>query len=81
MRTSDDAAYLFRRAREEALKADKAAGEGADPAVIAIRRELALRYKARALSLSGVASEYEWGTRWPAGSKPEAVAQEKKIFG
>ena len=75
MRTLDDAAYLFRRAREEALKADKAAAEGADPAVIAIRRELALRYKARALSIGGLASEYEWGTRNPADPKPDEVPQ------
>lgn len=73
MRTSDDAAYLSRRARDEALNADKAAAEGADPAVVAIRRELALRYKARALSMGGVESEYAWGTHTRADPKPDDV--------
>lgn len=50
MRSLHDAAYLSRRASEEARKADKAAAEGADPAVVAIRRELALLYKMRAMS-------------------------------
>ncbi|MDX3901133.1 MAG: hypothetical protein QHC40_11590 [Sphingobium sp.] len=52
MRASDDAAYMFRRAREEASKADRAAERGASPAEVAAHRELAIRYKVRALSQS-----------------------------
>ncbi|WP_340264913.1 hypothetical protein [Sphingobium mellinum] len=47
-----DARYLFRRAREEAAKADQAAARHAPAAEIAAHRELALRYKVRALSIS-----------------------------
>ncbi len=53
MRASDDAAYMFHRAREEAGKADRAAERGASPAEVAAHRELAIRYKVRALSQSG----------------------------
>jgi hypothetical protein len=52
MRCTDDAAYLFRRAKEEARKTAEAAERGANPAEIAAHRELALRYKVRALARS-----------------------------
>lgn len=52
MATGMDARYLFRRAKEEAAKADAAVERRASPHEIAAHRELALRYKVRALSLS-----------------------------
>lgn len=47
-----DARYLFKRAREEAAKADQAAARHAPAAEVAAHRELALRYKVRALSIT-----------------------------
>lgn len=47
-----DARYLFRRAREETAKADAAAERSASSQEVAAHRELALRYKVRALALS-----------------------------
>lgn len=47
-----DAAYLFRRSRDEKRKADEARERGDAVCVIAAHNELALRYKVRALSLS-----------------------------
>lgn len=52
MNAVPDAAYLFRRAREEAGKADEARQRGDAVCVIAAHNELALRYRVRALSLS-----------------------------
>ncbi|HEX7857541.1 MAG TPA: hypothetical protein VF489_05260 [Sphingobium sp.] len=49
---ADDARYLFRRAREEAAKANDALSRHASAAEIAAHRELALRYKVRALAAS-----------------------------
>ena len=48
----ENASYLFRRSREELAKADAAALRGAGQAVVAAHRELALRYKVRALTAS-----------------------------
>lgn len=48
----DDARYLFRRAREEAAKADNAEARKAPEVEVAAHRELALRYKVRALAAS-----------------------------
>ncbi|EQB14525.1 hypothetical protein L288_01395 [Sphingobium quisquiliarum P25] len=50
MSADTDARYLFRRAREEAAKADAALARRASEAEIAAHRELALRYKVRALA-------------------------------
>jgi hypothetical protein len=52
MGMTNDAAYLLRRARDEARKAHEAAERGDDPAAVAAHREMAIRYKVRALSLS-----------------------------
>lgn len=52
MSTDMDAPYLFRRAKEEIAKANAAMKRRASPAEIAAHRELALRYKIRALSAS-----------------------------
>lgn len=52
MSADTDARYLFRRAREEAAKADAAAKRSASSQEIAAHRELALRYKVRALAMS-----------------------------
>lgn len=52
MSNADDARYLFRRAREEAAKASDAFSRHASAAEIAAHRELALRYKVRALAAS-----------------------------
>ena len=52
MSTDTDARYLFRRAREEAGKADAALARRASKAEVAAHRELALRYKVRALAVS-----------------------------
>ena len=52
MTAETDARYLFRRAREEAAKANDALSRNAPAAEIAAHRELALRYKVRALSAS-----------------------------
>lgn len=52
MSIDTDARYLFRRAREEAAKANDAAARHAPAAEVAAHRELALRYKVRALSIS-----------------------------
>jgi hypothetical protein len=52
MGMTNDAAYLLRRARDEARKADEAASRGDDRAAVAAHREMAIRYKVRALSLS-----------------------------
>lgn len=53
MSTDADVRYLFQRAREETAKADAAAQRKSSFAEIAAHRELALRYKVRALALSG----------------------------
>lgn len=47
-----DARYLFRRAKEEVAKANAAVERHASTHEIAAHRELALRYKVRALSAS-----------------------------
>ena len=52
MSADTDARYLFRRAREEAAKADAAAKRSAASQEIAAHRELALRYRVWALSMS-----------------------------
>ncbi|EQB04968.1 hypothetical protein L286_09360 [Sphingobium sp. HDIP04] len=52
MSADTDARYLFRRAREEAAKADAAQRRSASSQEIAAHRELALRYKVRALAMS-----------------------------
>lgn len=52
MSVETDARYLFRRAREESGKADAALARRASEAEIAAHRELALRYKVRALAAS-----------------------------
>lgn len=52
MSALEDAAYLFRRSREEGRKAETAVQRGASGAVIAAHRELALRYRVRALAAS-----------------------------
>ena len=52
MSIETDARYLFRRAREEAAKANAALARRAPQAEVAAHRELALRYKVRALSIS-----------------------------
>ena len=52
MPADTDARYLFRRAREEAEKADAAIARNASEAEVAAHRELALRYKVRALATS-----------------------------
>lgn len=52
MSVDTDARYLFRRAKEEAAKADAAVRRKGSPQEIAAHRELALRYKVRALSMS-----------------------------
>lgn len=52
MSVNTDVRYLFRRAKEEAAKADAAVARCASPAEIAAHRELSLRYKVRALAVS-----------------------------
>lgn len=52
MSADTDARYLFQRAREETAKADAAMKRRASLQEIAAHRELALRYKVRALALS-----------------------------
>jgi hypothetical protein len=52
MSADNDARYLFRRAREESVKADAAAKRSAAPQEVAAHRELALRYKIRAWAMS-----------------------------
>ena len=52
MPADTDARYLFKRAREEATKADEALARRAPAAEVAAHRELALRYKVRALSIT-----------------------------
>ena len=47
-----DAPYLFRRAREEAAKVNEALARDAPAEEVAAHRELALRYKVRALAAS-----------------------------
>ncbi len=47
-----DAPYLFRRAREEAAKVNNALARHAPAEEVAAHRELALRYKVRALAAS-----------------------------
>jgi hypothetical protein len=47
-----DARYLFQRAREEAAKVNNALARHAPAQEIAVHRELALRYKVRALAAS-----------------------------
>ncbi|WP_449472352.1 hypothetical protein [Sphingobium chungangianum] len=47
-----DAPYLFRRAREEAAKVNDALARHAPAEEVAAHRELALRYKVRALAAS-----------------------------
>lgn len=52
MPADKDARYLFKRAREEAMKVNEALARHAPEAEIAAHRELALRYKVRALSIT-----------------------------
>ena len=52
MSSDTDARYLFRRAREESAKVDSAMARQAPAVEIAAHRELALRYKVRALAAS-----------------------------
>ena len=52
MTVDTDTRYLFRRAREETAKANDALARHASEAEIAAHRELALRYKVRALAAS-----------------------------
>ncbi|WP_242122584.1 hypothetical protein [Sphingobium sp. Sx8-8] len=52
MSADTDARYLFRRAKEEAAKAEAAVRRRGPAQEIAAHRELALRYKVRALSMS-----------------------------
>lgn len=52
MTGNTDARYLFRRAREEAAKANNALARHASAEEVAAHRELALRYKVRALAAS-----------------------------
>ena len=52
MSADTDLHYLFRRAREENAKADAATRRHACAQEIAAHRELALRYKVRALSMA-----------------------------
>ncbi|AJR25471.1 MULTISPECIES: hypothetical protein [Sphingobium] len=52
MSADSDARYMFRRAREEAAKADAAERRRASSQEVAVHRELALRYKVRALAMS-----------------------------
>ncbi|WP_022683180.1 hypothetical protein [Sphingobium bisphenolivorans] len=52
MPADTDVRYLFRRAREEAAKVDAAVERRASAAEIAAHRELALRYKIRALAVT-----------------------------
>lgn len=52
MPADTDARYLFRRAREEADKANAALARHAPAAEVAAHRELALRYRVRALSIT-----------------------------
>ncbi|KKW92613.1 MULTISPECIES: hypothetical protein [Sphingobium] len=52
MSVDTDARYLFQRAREEAAKADAALKRSGPRQEIAAHRELALRYKVRALAMS-----------------------------
>ncbi|WP_313802024.1 hypothetical protein [Sphingobium sp.] len=52
MSADTNARYLFRRAREEAAKAEAAVERSASPQEVAAHRELALRYKVRALAMS-----------------------------
>ncbi len=52
MSADTDARYLFRRAREEAAKANAALARHAPQVEVAAHRELALRYKVRALAIS-----------------------------
>lgn len=52
MAADNEAQYLFRRAREESAKAVAASKRQGSAAEISAHRELALRYKVRALALS-----------------------------
>ena len=52
MSIDTEARYLFRRAREEAVKANDAFARHASDAEVAAHRELALRYKVRALAVA-----------------------------
>ena len=52
MSSDTDARYLFQRAREECAKVDSAMARQAPAEEIAAHRELALRYKVRALAAS-----------------------------
>ncbi|WP_176591126.1 hypothetical protein [Sphingobium sp. EM0848] len=52
MPVDTDARYLFQRYREESAKADAALKRRGPPQEIAAHRELALRYKVRALAMS-----------------------------
>ncbi|AEG48416.1 hypothetical protein Sphch_0721 [Sphingobium chlorophenolicum L-1] len=52
MSVDTDARYLFRRAKEEAAKAEAAVKRSASSQEVAAHRELALRYKVRALAMS-----------------------------
>ena len=50
MSVDTEARYLFRRAREETAKTNAALARHASEAEVAAHRELALRYKVRALA-------------------------------
>lgn len=71
MRT-DETAYMFNRARQEAEKANEAAERGACEAEVAAHKELAIRYKVRALSqCSGVVPSID---AVPTGSRNSSRA-------
>lgn len=70
----NDAAYLLRRARDEARKANEAVERGDDAAAIAAHREMAIRYKVRALSQSSGAVPCIDGTEIRGGVAPVRIA-------
>lgn len=74
MGKTNDAAYLLRRARDEARKAYEAAERGDDAAAIAAHRELAVRYKVRALSHSSGAVPCIDGTDLARDALPSRIA-------
>ncbi|WP_336970483.1 hypothetical protein [Sphingobium aromaticiconvertens] len=74
MAMTNDAAYLLRRARDEARKALEAAERGDDAAAIAAHREMAIRYKVRALSQSSGAVPCIDGTDIVGGMSTTRIA-------
>lgn len=77
MGMTNDAAYLLRRARDEARKAHEAAERGDDAAAIAAHREMAIRYKVRALSLSSGAVPCIDGTDLASHTSASRIAANK----